>query len=978
LTPTTCLLNPQTISPTISTEFNNALLPFNLNPDNPLELLSYILDSVDLVLGSFGGVENEALNTNLPLIDASPQDVFDELQQLDERLNELRNNPPQTLDDLQVALSEIIAADVAADGQAINSLDPDLRFVLIPAQGGNAAELQVLLNLSATDTLEKRLAFELGNNLPEFVGLESDGKIGLTYAAEANLALNIPLDPEATPEEFFNNITIQDSTGMSATLDINMDGFNITANLGPLQATADVTGTLHANASLAITETFPISDIGNLGDYLAFEITGPDQPLECGQVGPTPIAGDACAIMTVEVAGSTGQIGFFAPHIENPNDPTEPWDIATDLNINGILSTADLNLLTIIETIPELLNTVENTFAAGQSIPVVGDGLQEAANVTNVLNTTIFTPLADSLDDIPTPAAIEQQVTTTIQNAINNQADIAADTNAVDAITFDVTVKCGTVECADLDDPTDFALVEDIQILIEISDEYTTIIDGEVDLGLPGLPLGFDAAFELSGSWTVNLGLGLNRNIGPYLVTADEELSLEGEVALTENPGAACNGQLIPKNFPLNETATSDADDFFSTTNFSQTECIDGEIGFLAAKFYNGQNTADDTANDDQGNNPTAVTLSATVDLVDTGNTGKLTLYNFKSADINFRLEFDANVDLAFQTGFTGEVGAKLPSIVGGFHMGWNYRIGSDTEPNTDELELAFDHLYLNAGEFISEFVEPVVRQIKKITSPIKPVIDTLQAPLPGISELAQLTGGDPISLYTIAKEVAGAAGYDNEFEFIDNLIALIQFVNNLPSDQALFIPLGDTALRSPNANRASGTFTLDNLGVRDQLKTPDKRTKLINNFDQTQQVTGFFNDIQSSHSTSVTTGGLSFPFLDDAGQIFGLLLGQDATLIRYDSGILRATATVDYTFPPIFVGPVPISIGLFGTVEIRGRFAMGYDTYGLRQIVNGKPAGKLLEGIFIDDLDSKGVDVPEVQLIGTVGASPAVDVFIA
>jgi hypothetical protein len=55
----------------------------------------------------------------------------------------------------------------------------------------------------------------------------------------------------------------------------------------------------------------------------------------------------------------------------------------------------------------------------------------------------------------------------------------------------------------------------------------------------------------------------------------------------------------------------------------------------------------------------------------------------------------------------------------------------------------------------------------------------------------------------------------------------------------------------------------------------------------------------------------------------------------------------------------------------------MGYDSHGLRQFVDQPDAGNLLKGIFIDDLDADGVDVPEISLIGQVSVYAGVDALI-
>ena len=55
----------------------------------------------------------------------------------------------------------------------------------------------------------------------------------------------------------------------------------------------------------------------------------------------------------------------------------------------------------------------------------------------------------------------------------------------------------------------------------------------------------------------------------------------------------------------------------------------------------------------------------------------------------------------------------------------------------------------------------------------------------------------------------------------------------------------------------------------------------------------------------------------------------------------------------------------------------MGYDTSGLRKVLEGGTGTHLLDGIFIDDYDANGAEVPEVKFTGTVYAEGAVSVYI-
>ena len=55
------------------------------------------------------------------------------------------------------------------------------------------------------------------------------------------------------------------------------------------------------------------------------------------------------------------------------------------------------------------------------------------------------------------------------------------------------------------------------------------------------------------------------------------------------------------------------------------------------------------------------------------------------------------------------------------------------------------------------------------------------------------------------------------------------------------------------------------------------------------------------------------------------MLMGQDATLMRFDAGEMSATAVLGpFTYCCIPVGPVPVSVFVQGSASLVGRFAMG------------------------------------------------------
>ena len=275
----------------------------------------------------------------------------------------------------------------------------------------------------------------------------------------------------------------------------------------------------------------------------------------------------------------------------------------------------------------------------------------------------------------------------------------------------------------------------------------------------------------------------------------------------------------------------------------------------------------------------------------------------------------------------------------------------------------SFDDLHLDVGGFFGSLVGPAAEQIQNVTKPLKPVIDTVRAPLPVVSDLSQAVGGDPITVLSLIELQRCPDGSCTQL--IRNILDIIDFVNNLPADGGTFlIPLGDPDLGLP------GSFDLDLSELRGGPKTPDQAGKLI--------------DFSTAETSKVTFSGvdrtpasLTFPFLDDSSQIFSLLMGQDIVIVRYDAGTLAASAGFQYTYGPFFAGPVPLEVSIGGSATLKARFAMGYDTSGVRKVLDGGSGLALIDGIFIDDLDTNGCDVPEISLIGEVSAGAGVSLGI-
>ena len=121
----------------------------------------------------------------------------------------------------------------------------------------------------------------------------------------------------------------------------------------------------------------------------------------------------------------------------------------------------------------------------------------------------------------------------------------------------------------------------------------------------------------------------------------------------------------------------------------------------------------------------------------------------------------------------------------------------------------------------------------------------------------------------------------------------------------------------------------------------------------------------------------ISFPILNDPGQIFGLLMGKDVTLVAVDPQPLKFEFKYSQFFP--IWGPLGAALG--GRLAAVIDFAFGYDTLGLKQFFDSgfRNPELLFNGFFIYDTAVGGTtDVPEVQLTGGITASAELNLGIA
>jgi Ca2+-binding RTX toxin-like protein len=677
--------------------------------------------------------------------------------------------------------------------------------------------------------------------------------------------------------------------------------------------------------------------------------------------GDEALSGLACGLLSMQLDVGTASIyvGELALDWDGP-----ALAVYTPTDLADRLLEAVLNPAFLLRALPPVLGSIEDGLrdaaadvpaAVGDPLAIGADGVGAIKDAAQLAVDTFADALEGiaSVDDLAT--TVDDELTALLQP---NDDGLPVELTVDVVVATDCNGDCAGLSITELQDIS-------VQLIFTASVEATT----GVNLGLEALPISFDAGVRGYAEFTATAGLGVSRADGPYLLlnsdepdpdNPDDDPTTGPEVTLTAGVDLAAGASGCAA--PMQALAA----------DYTTDRCMRGRLAFLFIE-----------ALDATGNGPAPSGISATVSLDITSSAPKVTLSNIGTIGVTGDVEGGVDLNLHIRTGIETEftTTADLPSVLGTLSLSW----GASAQGGVEPLLMSFDNLNLDIGSFLSEFMGPVVKEVKKITGPLQPIVEILTAPIPVVSDLAELVGSNPITMISLLEAAAGA-----DLSLVKALAAFISFVNALPEDGNILLPLGALTGGAPVNNmpaRQGGAFSVNTAAAATAL-SPEQAGALIGASPAGKAGKGFASDISSrtglpsgttAQNRPATFGvpGLSFPFLEDSSQIFGLLVGRDAVLIRWDAGTLEAKAGFSYDFGPIMVGPVPITITIGGEVGVRGRFAIGYDTSGIRQLLAGGSGLALFDGIFIDDLDANGKDVPEIQFFGRVFAGASVDLVI-
>ena len=899
--------------------------------------IAHALDGLEAVLRDVDA-NFSLLNTKLPAINRSVSDLLSLingfahsvdnadalLAEAQDVLDQSLSPPPdyeidQSLDQPAPRLQDIPRLLRGAFGLA-DDVNPDdsgaVNWVRFEFDDANH---MLNANLSLEQALSTKLGLDIivGNNLPN---LTSGGVLEVAGLLDVNLHFGIDLTAPS------NAYLYEDST-ISASLDVvgegqqyvsGDDGLGLVfySSIGPLAVFIQ-----DGDANIHIAFDLPMKDLGsshrkNL-DLVSFDdFDEPENgttdsvdialPMFYGGEGPNDYLGSFKAEGSLG-GGLTITTPNFEPLADDITNEIIPFDPFD--NINLAVDTINVYLEGMTD---EISSRVLNT-----RLPFAGDQLADVLFIEEFRNTLVRT-LKEGIAN-----AINPNPDTIVQELLNGVGGVFATGGALEGY-----LKPGTlVYSKNLTGPVDTRFRQWNFTLHHVD----TVNLNDFDIGIPGLTFDVDTPVIVNFDWTMDLGVGVDFGHGAYIDVSDAQ-----EVDL-----------LIDITLPAGTH--------------------DGQLGFLRMDVS-------DTGND------TGAHVEFGVDVKNGNNTGaeKLPFAELGNVLSVATVEGGAldsephavTLDLVTQTTF------GLPTLSADLLLDWTLATtsvdglsGGDAVTPGIQL-IALNEIVLDAGSVAEQLLGPLFDGVKGFIDPFMPVVDTLTAPIPILSDLA----GEPFTLLDLAGIFGSVdpAFLNTVADILDVIAAIDDFLN------APELPLGDLTLydfsggisnfdpNDPNAVIADVGQLLTSQGLstpgltHDSGNGPGTYNYLIeHNF--------FLRNIRDE----TLAEGLTMPILVEPLEGIKLLLGDPtATILEYELQPLEVGFDYTQVFPVWGPLAVSIEIGFDFTLDLH---SVGFDTYGYKRYADGgfRNPGVIFDGFFLNDRDENNVDSPEVTMsFGLTGAA--------
>ena len=783
-----------------------------------------------------------------------------------------------------------------------------------------------------------------GSQIAEAVGIQ--GKA--TGADNARELVGVQVSADGSGDRFFIDT---DETGAFADVSIDGSDLNFQTNLGPIEievkngtallsgddaegdAASDAGFEVGDKSTNAATFHFGLDDDAKNGpgDSDSLMLFSEMEAVDSSYFTTSFEAGAEMLLPVYALGAHIGDLEISIGDVVNDRDARsidiKAPDIATLLGDVNFLNNPEV-LISGLDMFFASLDKVLVDNVLGFELPFVGDALEGFGNFVGDLRDSIIPALWEEVEEYKLNFPGQPVTTSTlVANVLQEQFD---------ALGWGATITGNT-------DINSGILDFDLNFNIELFREQVAL---DADFGVPGLGLSVnDGAIEFYGEVDFDLGFGFGLQEGFFLKTADDS-----EIELVFG------------------------------ADFDAMPELSASLGILAASLKN--NTASTGADDDKH---TALTGKVLLDLnaYDPNNDGIMTYGEMRGQQylLEARAEASAVMNLLLDAGVDGSVGISLPAVSTNLYMDYGITkvlYGQSGDSSTMHA-LEMRDIKLDAGEFFSGFLKPVLDTAWTIIEPVKPVIDFITDPLAGISsimgptsllDLAELTmGNNPkvkstINFIRMVDQVADLVEALNAMGSSDGSLIVdfgtYDFMHNAPAD---YDPLkqGLSGLELSEQNFIGGLLggsgsgnALDGLGsVGAQLETLKNEGH---------------ND----------RGSISVPVLTDPMQAMKLLTGnfEDLDLFLWDLPTFGFKMSHDVRAGIPGVPKLGLDAYISFSVDAGIDLAFGYDTSGFVKMMDSGNPLFLMDGFYVADTEN-GVDVPEAWFKGGVTLTGSVNAFL-
>jgi nitrous oxidase accessory protein NosD len=854
------------------------------------------------------------LARKLPGLNRSLGEITGYTERFQSSVSGLESRPAGVLQDLEARLRDIFGLDDAATEVSLAESNTVLR-----------------MTMTLEDTVQTGLPLDLDlddlgiEGLSHLIDFRGSAQLAVEAGVLFQLDLGIDLTDQEDPRPF-----LYETTALGLTAKVVGQDLHFTTALGPL-------GVWIKSGSLLVDGD---GSAATPDDAVLLGLTLDDGSAASNKIYLDALSldhirldllGQVHASLPLYAPTENGYLGDIALVITDLGD-LEGTTALTAPDLENLFGDFDLinNLAGAIDGIDFVLGGVQDVLSSqvlSHSLPMIGDGLADAAGFVQDLRTDVIQKLRDRFGESLNDTA------TVIQQALfealgPDGLSFLLDGNADNSIAQD------DIQVVFSDTDGDGSNDDQVDVVMLLG-QQATLVDAPIgfDLGIPALGLSVDGNVQLSLGFQWNLAFGISRDDGFYLnVAAPAELALTLEARI---PDLRAQGN--PLFFQLDVT-DEDADDNPLT--------IDQDL-------------------DQDGLAPSVFAATITVDLrnpIAPGD-GKLRFADlagggFQPGDlIQPSIEGEAALNLDLLLGFAGD--ARFPSLGAELAVNWGFSAGANGLSG-DVPGVAFNRVVLNAGEFVSDFADSVLREVKQVTDPLQPIVDFVTQPLPILTDF-----GIEITVL----EIVEGLGYGDVASFVGALGEMITLINNVPIVTGeILIPLGSFDLTGTDP-RAEEDLSKAEPHVTEQVDAPDQMKAA-------PEVGAFYTEMTEDDGLAI-----SFPIIENPLNAFKLLLGQDVDLFLVDLPPLA----VGLPFPIIKVGPIippiPIFVAMSGYISAGIDLKFGYDTRGLRKFLDTEDPWDVFAGFFISDrenADGTGQDVSEATLTGVLNAGAELSLVVA